>query len=298
MFDVCAADPFSHPLKVVREQVARLMLARVFRHSEVFSQEMRMVAEMCLQDMSVVKVTNVSQISAGADHHAFRQVMPWITAALINFNPERHSHIEIAYVLGDDINMHLVDIAQAVYSLGRMLFGLPVQVYFPLAKTRKEKHYRHLNEYQVPLGRDDRTVSLIDLVWVCELPSNKWAEACGECHTCVREQQVRSGLMLPQRRPDDVSREFPVMANRDRVAPGLHLTGEIMNFLYGQYSQTDYPQLWFARPTQTVEEAHEEAFREQACRVVEAAAASEALITSPEIESLEGEVAAPISDNA
>lgn len=120
----------------------------------------------------------------------FRQVLPWITGALMAVT-DNTAHVEVAYVRGDDVSAYLPAVAEAFRLLSMVIVGREVRLYFPLALNSKGSLYTYLHGeplYAPIKGRRQQT--LLDLTWVCELPTQDNAP-CGTCVPCVRERDVR-----------------------------------------------------------------------------------------------------------
>lgn len=110
-------------------------------------------------------------ISNGCGHAVFSQVPPWLFTLASSVNPS-HTEVALGYVMNDDAISYLDEI-RALWNAYRGLFDfdLPPLV-FPLAKTKKEKLYRHL-----PDGLKNH------ITW-CE---NGFIEdKCGHCIPCQR----------------------------------------------------------------------------------------------------------------
>lgn len=249
-FDTITANGNLSSAKVIREQIARMLIYRIHCYSEEYDADQRALAKRCFEESDVLSVKNCGQ--ADSYRHHFRQVLPWVMAALASFNPLRHSHIEIGYVLGDDIACMLTDIAHAVHHLGMALFGVPVQVYFPLANSSKGTVYQQLSNVSLELGVGDkaRTVSLLDLTWVCEDP--KPDGICHKCAPCVREAAVRQKLDLPQRTSEPEGEECPSTDMIDYLTRDYSVD-DAKRYFESLYPQAEYPQL-YPKPGEEEEE--------------------------------------------
>lgn len=102
----------------------------------------------------------------------------WLFAALKHVDPETHSSVEIAYVLGDDALMMRHEIQAAWDNLCLVAKGVKVPLTFPLMRTTKQWVLKHM------------TAELLEAVWVCEKPKRvkRKPVACGTCHPCLRHK--------------------------------------------------------------------------------------------------------------
>lgn len=108
--------------------------------------------------------------------NTFSQLLPWFYAALNKSTGYRHSCVEMAYVMGDQISYFLNDIARAWDTLAWAIKGAPVELKFPLIMKHK-----HAMIKEMP-------TELYNLIWYCELPENK--EACGKCPACYTHRNA------------------------------------------------------------------------------------------------------------
>ena len=197
--DVLALDCFQDRGKVFRELVARHRLRESFKQLYIVD-GVSATSRESLYDANVYGIKQFSQLAAPyANRLAFSQATPWILGALLNFNPDQHSHIEIAYVLGDEISALLPVIHEVGRGLGLVMHGVPVDIYFPLMWTRKQSIYSGLNKYKADPYTTD---TLLDLTWTCEIPTD--AGHCGECPSCLKESQLRTSLSIKPRQPESL----------------------------------------------------------------------------------------------
>lgn len=261
--DTLSVDAFVSPEKVSREALARLQMYGAFRHSQDMGKAVKQAAAKSFVG-GVVDTINLSQACGQGRQTTFRQIIPWVSAIVLHFDPERHSHVELAYVLGDEINAWLHHVAQAVYHLSAVAQYAPIECYFPLAGRRKESLMRALNSWQVTLGSGDATVvrSILNMTWVCELPE-AWGH-CGECPACKREAQCRKELGIDPR-PNVEDDGMPRMGMSSRWGERLK-EEDITDYFQKVYPRDQFPQLYMSRPEMTIDEAHDAAIEEDAWR--------------------------------
>ena len=185
--DTLSVDGGQCHQKVMRESIARMALWRAFQHADLDQDLGRTARELAVPETKGDTHTAHGLLNRNA---GFQQVLSWIMGVMRYYNPDRHSHVEMAYIMNDDMAPYMHYIAQTFEALGMMQFSEPVLVYFPLARTRKETIYPLLERVTIRSAREgvDR-MSLLDLTWVCETP---YIEGhCGTCAACLREVQVR-----------------------------------------------------------------------------------------------------------
>lgn len=264
VFDTVSADSYVAPEKLSREMLARKKIQSAFLHCEEFGQVVNETAAKSFRS-PVMQTRNLSQLCPqGENSVQFRQVMPWIAASLMKFNPEVHSRVEVGYLMGDDISAWLHDIAETFYYLGRVILGTPVECYFPLATMRKGKLMSSLHGQKIELGVGDDadTYSLLDLTWVCELPHE--GGHCGHCGPCKREAETRTELGIPARLR--VSEEGLPLADMVKRRGESVDRDDVEDYFANTWPGDQYPQLYRSRPWLTTDEAHQMALDEDLLR--------------------------------
>lgn len=136
--------------------------------------------------VSIRRVHSRSLVRYGdAPAAAFRQLMPWFVSAMEVVDPGRHSSVQMGYITGDQIVLHIPQIKAAwdlLYPVSkRGEFKVPLQ--FPLVEQFISK-----------VGiLHDLPEELYKLTWVCETPSYVWINdngdtayfPCGTCLACI-----------------------------------------------------------------------------------------------------------------
>ena len=194
-FDTVSVDAGQLHLKIMREAIARMALWRAFINADLNADLTRTARELARPE---VMATTHPAYGLAPLHGGFQQIMAWIVGVMRVYNPAKHSHVEMAYVMGDDMIGYMHQIAETFRALGIIQYSAPVEVYFPMSRTRKHDAYKQLERVTIRSRKEgvDR-ISLLDLTWVCELPTPKGH--CGDCAACKREVQVRADLGMAPR---------------------------------------------------------------------------------------------------
>lgn len=194
-FDTVSIDGGQHHLKVMREAIARMALWRAFQNADMDETIARTSRELASPEFKADSYPIFNTVGMGG----FQQILPWIMGVMRHFDPSKHSHVEMAYVLGDDMAGFIQYIADAFSALGMLQFCEPVQVCFPLMRDRKSGLYKILHARTVAPESDTQPrVSLLDLTWVCELPEA--SGHCGECPACLKDAAIRHELGISERK--------------------------------------------------------------------------------------------------
>lgn len=117
---------------------------------------------------------------------AWQQLMPWLVGAALTIDPQRHSQLQIGYIMGDDMAGNLDRVTKAWDALVQAVVGerwdsqqgrfveADIPVVFRLRYMRKSRIYDELGE------------KLLDLTWTCELPAEgrSGPVPCNRCSGC------------------------------------------------------------------------------------------------------------------
>jgi 7-cyano-7-deazaguanine synthase in queuosine biosynthesis len=145
------------------------------------------------------------------------QPTSWMVAALYHVNPEIHSEVRIAYVMGDDALIYRHEMVNAWNYLLAFSKGVSdIPLVFPLMRWRKENILHHL------------PIQLVERVWVCELPvwKGQTITACGKCRPCKRHQKEmleQFGSMKNFRQRCKEARKADLEARKNRPKPLLEV---------------------------------------------------------------------------
>lgn len=109
---------------------------------------------------------------ADAPNMMSSQAPVWLIGALYHFDPSIHSEVRVAYVMGDDALIYRHEMATAWENLCLLAKGVSVPLVFPLMGWRKSTILKYIQP------------DLLDLIWVCELPT--WVgTTLTPCHKCI-----------------------------------------------------------------------------------------------------------------
>lgn len=129
------------------------------------------------------------------------QAPSWLIAAMYHFDPNLHSEVQIAYVMGDDALIYRHEMAAAWANLCLVSKGVAVPLVFPYMGWRKKNFLQRM------------PADLVDLVWVCELPEweGKTITPCHRCPACKRHaREMKEHFGTPN--------AFRLLAKRARAA--------------------------------------------------------------------------------
>lgn len=126
---------------------------------------------------------------------AYHQIMPWFHAAIERSTGQRHSEVQMAYVMGDQIAYELQNIQQGWDILSKSLKHYPIPLTFPLVRTHKSRIMRLM------------PAALQALTWHCELPEPAEGpdlyKACNLCTACFTNKLTQALLVLEDSYPHD-----------------------------------------------------------------------------------------------
>lgn len=117
---------------------------------------------------------------------ALQQAPVWLFGAMMSVNPERHTSVQISYVMGDSAIgfVHHMEAAwNALWKSCRQ--GPVVPLEFPLIHTQKSDVFYHLDS-------DD----VYHLTWSCEdyMQDKESRTPCGHCVPCVTARLTRAKM--------------------------------------------------------------------------------------------------------
>lgn len=195
VIDTVSIDGGQHYLKVMRESIARMALWRAFQNADMDADLTRLSKQICVPEHKGDTHTAHGLLNKGG----FQQILSWIIGVMRYYDPEKHSHVEMAYVMGDDMAAYVQYIADTFHALGMLQFCEPVKVYFPFMRNRKSQFYELMQRHTVMAASEGRErMSLLDLTWVCELPEVDGH--CGYCAACKKDAEVRKEVGLEPRK--------------------------------------------------------------------------------------------------
>ncbi len=134
---------------------------------------------------------------AGAPGALTSQPVSWLIAALYHCDPERHSCVRVAYVMGDDMAGFRHELCKAWDALLMVTKLHFVPIEFPLIFIKKPQLLREIDQ------------ELIPMTWTCETPVwlKKTLVPCGKCVPCKRsdieQADHRAILALHAKLSDD-----------------------------------------------------------------------------------------------
>jgi len=105
------------------------------------------------------------------------QAAIWSEAILWNFNPNKHSHIEIGYVKGDDFWHYKEAISLYQNHMFKAFLYDDVQIKYPLEWTPKEEIIKEFKNRKVG-------IELLKHIRYCEISTTK--TPCGKCPSCKK----------------------------------------------------------------------------------------------------------------
>lgn len=135
---------------------------------------------------------------------SWRQALPWFVCAMEVVDPERHSVVEISYVMGDEIGHAIPALKEAwaaVWKFAKQGAFVPLE--FPLCTTSKQTILENM------------PAELYALTWVCELPNLDTltgATPCDQCRACETRKieeyryQLRKGRSLADKHLAEIER--------------------------------------------------------------------------------------------
>jgi hypothetical protein len=162
-----------HPHKVTREREARDNLRRMFYDRYDYG----------IQDDFEFEL---NEVFVQTNNYAMVQPISWLTAALIKFDPSRHSGVAIGYLLGDQapaFRREMEDFWRSGWALLRGMQEPAPPLWFPLLDHGYTKY-----EVLKRLSHD-----LMSNTWVCENP-HKYDNQIVECKHCKPCQLLRATL--------------------------------------------------------------------------------------------------------
>lgn len=106
----------------------------------------------------------------------FNQPLQWLAGINFVVNPLKISEIQLGYITGDQMALHLHDLTAAWGSLMEITHEDPVPLTFPLKYFNKRKIFGYIER------------ELLDMTWVCE-PTNHKGQPCQVCDKC-REYEL------------------------------------------------------------------------------------------------------------
>lgn len=135
----------------------------------------------------------------------WQQLVPWLVGAVLTIDPERHSQLQVGYVMSDEMAGNLDRITKAWDALVAAVIGdrwcsqkgrfVPVDlpIVFRLRHMRKKQIYQELG------GR------LLDLTWSCEKPLEGATGPipCTSCPACI----TRFTAMVDFKGPHEAEKE-------------------------------------------------------------------------------------------
>ena len=160
-----------HPLKREMELHARQAIIKELERHSRFRVEQQL--EM---DVSSLRINGDFQ---------FQQILPWLVTGLTAFDTRRHSRIEMAFLMNDDIMVNRHALEESWKHLVSLLFHEKAEVplHLPLKYCRKSTVYSRLS------------AKLQSLIWVCEMPVKgraKKHKPCRKCMACKNQKTVLS----------------------------------------------------------------------------------------------------------
>lgn len=121
-------------------------------------------------------------------NYSFSQPSSWIFGALSVCNENIHNEVQIAYVLGDQISCHLINIHDAWNALSIFSKHQKINLIFPLCFTTKNKIMKEMEP------------KLYNLTWVCETPIKlkryNTLKPCSKCASCINRKVEEYRLTL------------------------------------------------------------------------------------------------------
>lgn len=154
---------------------------------------------------SIVRFGNSPSVS-------WAQAIPWLISALEKADPDKHSVVEISYVMGDEILSQIENFRiawKAMWSISKQGEFVPLE--FPLVTTSKQKILKEMPP------------KLYELTWVCEKPilnifdgvnncvdqGRSGGFMCNACETRLTElyrYELRNGKTLAEAHAKEITR--------------------------------------------------------------------------------------------
>ncbi len=130
------------------------------------------------------------ELPNGVPGYAYRfgQVLPWFYSAMTVADGLKHTVVNIAYVMGDQVCQHFAEMTWAWDYMKEVCMSKPVPLRFPLKDTTKVQILNQLEP------------ELLKLVWFCETPKKN--KPCGECAACINHQVELMRLQLMRKRDE------------------------------------------------------------------------------------------------
>lgn len=179
--DVLYVDGGQHPLKTIKELECREETIR-----KLEQRSLHKVSGRFYFDLSVCR-------KHPGSFPSWRQVMPWIFAAHECLSDERHSRLEICYLLEDCISSVRHELEELWANLCYIQTGsrTTIPLNLPFIRTNKTRIYE-------ALSRSDERKELLDSIWVCETPHyarvprtrKRKIVACGRCVPCKDQKRA------------------------------------------------------------------------------------------------------------
>ncbi len=181
--DVLYIDCGQGPNKIAAEKAAAINILDLFQD---FKSRGLLEAE--------VETRHMDATFAWSRGHApstfsFAQVLPWLVTAMQYVDSYKHSKVEIAYCMGDQISSELYKLQAVWAQLWSCISDRPlVPLEFPFLRQSKQYFLERLPSY------------LRDLTWVCEIPVDRHEEGddealagprwgqCWKCMACKRSK--------------------------------------------------------------------------------------------------------------
>ena len=190
--DILIADSSVGELKLIAEERARTSIIEYLNR----------------QDCTVGRILKTYDLRTSlkipvSRHWPLQQMPVWFMAALTTLDPDRHSMVDVGYVLGDDAQGSL-DKLETLWNMAVDLFlgpmwdsqkgryvPLNIPLVFPFRYSDKKSIYKRL-------GSD-----LFHLTWSCECPicpskdKQEQIEPCGDCKPCKTRRAVEVEMGWP-----------------------------------------------------------------------------------------------------